>query len=175
MACSRHKLLRGIVKKIVLEYNQTGTDGSYDLLEQQDVIKLSDPTRHSRLMLEYDPDSVIKRNLSLHSYYYIVFEVISKQKADKTMADIARILAQSEIKRALFLTTSDEKKIETDTIVKTLQALYKKRFSRRGTDLINIQVLQILDSDGIDEIKSLIINEIKDLLPPKSRQTNHSS
>jgi len=170
MASKQHKIISRVIAEIVKEYSFVTKNG-YNCLEGDSTLKLSDPTSHSRAMIEYTPDFVIKRNLTTHTYYLIVFEIITDQADTKTMADVARVLACREIKRAIFVSTSGEKSTETERIVSTLTGLYKKRFQKtKKDDVVDIRQVTVYPSDSTDKIKKEILDYIKDILPKKQKK-----
>lgn len=164
MAGSPHSIAKAALREIICENNKKHIN--YCTLQEVKSIKINDPD--SKHVIDYYPDFIIKRNLSANTYYYIVFEVIDKQQDHKTMADIARILAKPEIKRAIFICASGTKK-ETDRIVHALLGAYKERFSKKKkNDIINLATIewtkhknnkkekQINKTEIFGEIKSLI-------------------
>lgn len=119
----------------------------------------------SNKVIEYDPDYVIKRIISNHTYYLVVFEVIEGQADIKTMADIARIIAKPEIKKAIFL-CSNAKMAETERISSTLIGSYKERFEKRKkNEIIDISIREVLPSMTEDELEKLINEEVEEFLP----------
>lgn len=162
IASKNHRLVKEILDKIIKEYSQKNKP--FPILEKIKTIKLNDPD--TKEVIDYEPDYAIQRNISKHSYYYVVFEVIDGQRDYKTMADVARILAKPEIRKAIFLSGSSWKKRETDRITSVLIGCYKNRFRKKSKkDIINLASKQILKTDTKEEIKKMILKEIKQFLP----------
>ncbi|MDD5111861.1 MAG: hypothetical protein PHG85_04905 [Candidatus Altiarchaeota archaeon] len=179
MAGKTHQRTISVIKRIFNEYSHR--KGELELLEREDCFKLPDPNRGSKYVVEYRPDFIIKRNISGTKYEYIVFEVIDNQSIDKTTADIARLLARGNIKKVLFLicnglNNKESKFEETERISKTLINSYKKRFNKKKTtDVLNLKSIQIYSKDNDEEIKKVILKEIKYLLPVTERRKTITS
>ena len=162
MASEYHKTIPIVLREIIKDYKSLSSKG-YLSVEEENVIKIYDPTPKSRSMIEYEPDFIIKRNISPSTYFLIVFEVLSNQDDIKAMADIARILSTRKIKRAIFLSTNGTKKEETDRIVKTLKGSYKKRFNKtEKDDVIDILSLEIFTLKTKKKIKEHIKKEMNE-------------
>ena len=162
MISDHHAIIKKILDGIVREYSSDNKP--FPIIEKIRLIKLNDPD--SKAVIDYEPDYVIQRNISKHSYYYIVFEIIHGQDDIKTMADIARILGKTEIRKAIFISCSGKKKEETDRIISVLIGRYKKRFRKKSRkDIINIVSRELLSGDSPKDIRNMIIKEIKRYLP----------
>ena len=161
MASANHHHITKILNKIVK---------SYSCLRTIKKINILDITHKS---IDYDPDYVIKRILSENTYYFVIFEVIEGQSDTKTMADIARILAKPEIKKAIFI-CSKNKVAETKRIADALIGAYKDRFEKRNKkQVINISIRELLPTDKEVELENIILEELKPFLPKNS--TSYSS
>ncbi|MCK4997156.1 hypothetical protein KAS08_02535 [Candidatus Pacearchaeota archaeon] len=154
MASLHHHTIKKIINNLIKDYSQ---------LDKIKTIKLNDPD--SKGVIEYEPDYIIKRNISKHSYYFLVFEVIDGQSDIKTMADIARIIGKPEIRKAIFISCNKKKGEETDRIISALVGSYKSRFKKKRKDIIDISSRQILKSDTYEEVEKVILDELKSFLP----------
>lgn len=176
MAKDNHKRIIKIIQGIFDEYciDKCGVLP----IEKEDTLKINDP--NSKAVIDYVPDFVIKRNISKHTHYFIVFEVVEGQTDDKTMADISRLIALGDaVKKALFIVVGEdddnikfkETKFEkTKRISLTLVGAFKKRFMRKrnNKDIINLSVIEIPYSKEDSFIKSEIKKEIKQFLPKQT-------
>ena len=143
----------------------------YSYLRTEKKIKIMD--KDTNAVIDYDPDYVIKKHLSIHTYYFIVFEIIDKQGNEKTIADLARILATPEIRKAVFISCSEKKKKETDEIISAILGSYKDRFQKRNKkELIDISSKLISPSDSEETLEKMVMAELKPFLKqPKPNQT----
>lgn len=117
-------------------------------------------------IIDYDPDYAIKRVISNHTYYILVFEVIEGQSDTKTMADIARIIAKQEIKKAVFICSNQKKLEETKRIASALLGSYKDRFEKKNkNEIIDISIRELLPTDTEVELEKIVLEELKPFLP----------
>ena len=87
------------------------------------------------------------------------------------MADIARIVAEPGIRKAIFCSMGPKKKSETDCIVASLMGSYKDRFEKkRKKDIVDIRSIGIDPAYADDLIYEMLLFELKDLLPAESRR-----
>jgi hypothetical protein len=171
MASKTHHLIKRIVREIIKEYNFNRK--GIPVLEEANVIKLNDPD--SKEVIEYKPDFILRRNLTKHTYYFVIFEVIEDQTDTKTMADIARVLAKSEINKAIFISCNPKKLKETDRIISVLLGSYKDVFRKKKKDeIINIVSKEWFKSKKKFEEtfinKRMILEELKNYLPKKMQK-----
>ena len=162
MASNTHKAMKMFIDLHLKKYYRVN-NRSFPIAEKVRIIKINDPD--SKNLIDYEPDYAIKRNVSRHSYYYIVFEIIDSQKDIKTMADIARILAVPEIKKVIFISCSKEKGEETDRIISALIGAYKSRFRKKRKEVMDIVSKEVLPSDTVENIYKMLFKELKSYFP----------
>ena len=155
MASKHHKIIPKLLNDLIKDY---------PCLKKVRCLKLNDP--NSKKVIEYMPDYIIKRDISSHSYYFVIFEIIDRQPDVKTIADICRIIAKPEIKKAIFISCSKKKKEETDRLISVIVGNYKDRFNKRNNkEILDISSREINAKDNEETISNLIYEELKIFLP----------
>ena len=150
------------IPKIIDNLLKLDQKGKLKRLKQK--IKIDDP--YSSSYIHYKPDYVIEVNPTDYTEYFIIFEVISEQDGDKTAHDLLKILGKRTIRKAIFISTSAEKKRETDNILNVHLGQLKKKFgSRTKKDLQDISSIEIKKEDPLEKIESLIYDELVPFLP----------
>ncbi|MFW6233101.1 MAG: hypothetical protein ACOC3Z_00390 [Nanoarchaeota archaeon] len=158
MASKFHERIPIIIDSIVRYYKNKGVSR----LKQK--IKIDDP--YSTKFISYKPDYVIERSPNSFTEYYIVFEIISDQDEDKTAHDLFKILGKKTIRKAIFISTSPEKKKETDKILNVHLGQLKKKFGiRTKKELQDISSLEVQKKDSDEKIRKIIYEEIISCLP----------
>ena len=142
-------------------------DRPFPTIELIDGMKINDPCPGSKDVLNYQPDCCVRRNISRNSHYLIVFEILDSQEDIKAMADIARILSTREIKKAIFISCSKEKKKETDNTISCLIGSYKSRFRKKKKgDIMDIISREISKLEVVKKsVKELVEKELMNYIP----------
>jgi len=158
MASDHHTKIPEIIDSIVIAYK------NYGVKRFRQKIKVDDP--YSSAFINYKPDYTIERTPTNFTGYFIVFEIISDQHSDKTAHDLLKIIGKRNIRKAIFISTTPEKKKETDKILAIHLGQLKSKFKlRTKKELQDISSLEIKKDDPDEKIRKRIYDELLPVFP----------
>jgi len=127
------------------------------LIKEIQPIKLTSRKRHSKSLIEYDPDFLFKFKTGRRSFEYVVFEFLDTQSYEGIFADIIECACIENCRVLLFLSKKSEKHQEAEEIIDIVSNSIKDLKGKDSLEIINLHIPQEMDEE---EVKDIIYKEI---------------
>lgn len=144
-----HDWLKTILKEFEIEHK--------DKIVRHNSIKLTSSKRHSKSIIEYEPDYCFSFKTGKKSFEVIVFELLDSQDEEGIFADIIECACIKNCRVLIFLSKDAEKFDKSSTITDIVCNLLDELNGNKYLDVVNLHIPMSMDKE---DIKKEIFNEI---------------
>ncbi|MBU2639356.1 MAG: hypothetical protein KKG75_01470 [Nanoarchaeota archaeon] len=150
-----HKWLKSILKDFSKE-------NKGKIVPYNHSIKISSEKRHSKSIIEYEPDFSFKFKTGKKSFEYIIFEFLDKQNYEGIIADIMECVCIENCRLLLFLSKESKKHKESENITDIISDSLDRMKGEKVLDIINLHIPLSMDKEDVKkEVYKEISKKIK--------------
>ncbi len=138
------------LKKILCDFSQ---ENKSKIIREKQPIKLTSKKRHSKSIIEYNPDYLFKFKVGRRSFSLIIFEFLDSQDYEGIFTDIIECACIENCRILLFLSKEPEKHKLTEDIIDIVSNSIGDLKGKDALEIVNLHIPMSMDKEKVkDEI-----------------------